>query len=318
MATPRLTIQIVTWNSAKHMPATLAALKNLPAQTAHIRIIDNHSSDNTLETVRALLPTADIIELPHNIGFAGAHNIGFAACATEFVMTHDPDVSLTYDCLDELLSVFEDEHVGAVQGKLYRQGEDDGGRAIIDSAGIVHTATLNGRERGAGEVDLGQYNAPERVLAVTGACGIFRVSALMAIAHSSSHGPEIFDEDFFSYKEDVDVGWRLTRAGFMCMYEPVVMGTHVRTLGKRGAWPWFLQISQISKRLVSQRTRYSMRNYVWMLIKNISWQEELIYGIPIAIRLFAMLLASVIFFPLLRVWFEVVEKIPVMIQRRHH
>ncbi|MBI3255879.1 MAG: glycosyltransferase [Candidatus Andersenbacteria bacterium] len=318
MATPLLTIQIVTWNSASHMPTTLAALKDLPAALAHVRVIDNHSSDNTVALVQSLLPTADVIELPHNIGFAVAHNLGFAKCSTEFVMTHDPDVSLLSDALPELLAAFEDGTVAAVQGKLYRRETAADGRGIIDSAGIVHTATLNGRERGAGEVDTGQYNAPEKLLAVTGAGGIFRMSALQAVAHHDSHGPQIFDEDFFAYKEDVDLGWRLNRAGFTCLYEPVVMGTHARTLGKRGSLPWFLDPAQAFKRLASIRTRYSIRNYVWMLIKNISWQEEIIYGIPIATRLLIMLAATIIFFPLLPVWFEVVEKLPDMVHKRHH
>ena len=313
---PKLTIQIVTWNSEKHLQKTLGALKDLPQALGVVRVIDNGSQDGTVACVKMLLPQADLVVLPHNIGFARAHNLGFAKCTTEFVMTHDPDVTFNPESLPELLNSFDDETVAAVQGKLYRVEQAPDERPIIDSAGIVHTATLNGRERGASEIDNGQYNATENVLAVTGAAGIFRITALEKIAYGGGNLPEVFDEDFFAYKEDVDLGWRLNRAGFVCRYEPIVMGRHARTLGKRGKLPWFLNPKQAIRRIFSPRTRYSIRNYVWMLVKNISWKQEIAYGIPIAIRLAFMVAATVVFFPLFSIWLEVAEDIPTMIRKR--
>lgn len=309
---PKLTIQIVTWNSAKHLPTTLQALKNMPASLAHVRIIDNGSVDDSVAMARSLLPQADIVTLPKNEGFAGAHNIGFAKCSTEFVLTHDPDLALNWTALDELLSVFEDEHVAAVQGKLYRREERDD-RPVIDSAGISQTLTLNGAERGANEVDTGQCNAPEKLLAVTAACGLYRMSALKAVAY---HHFEVFDDDFFAYKEDVDLGWRLKLAGYISMYEPIVIGIHARTLGERGSIPWFLNPVEAPKRIISLRSRYSIRNYVWMLVKNITWQEEIIYGLFIAIRLLYILLLTILFPYLFSVWLEIIEKLPIMIHKR--
>jgi len=299
-----------------HLAKTLGALKDLPQALGVVRVIDNGSQDGTVATVQKLLPQADLVVLPHNIGFARAHNLGFAKCTTEFVMTHDPDVTLNLESLPDLLASFDDEMVAAVQGKLYRQQQVPDERPMIDSAGIVHTATLNGRERGASETDNGQYNATENVLAVTGAAGIYRVAALEAVAYASGNLPEVFDEDFFAYKEDVDLGWRLNRAGFVCRYEPIVMGTHARTLGKRGSLPWFINPEEAPRRLLSSRTRYSIRNYVWMLVKNISWKQEIAYGIPIAIRLIFIFVATVVFFPLMTVWLEVAEDIPTMIRKR--
>ena len=299
-----------------HLAKTLGALKDLPQALGVVRVIDNGSQDGTVATVQKLLPQADLVVLPHNIGFARAHNLGFAKCTTEFVMTHDPDVTLNLESLPDLLASFDDEMVAAVQGKLYRQQQVPDERPMIDSAGIVHTATLNGRERGASETDNGQYNATENVLAVTGAAGIYRVAALEAVAYASGNLPEVFDEDFFAYKEDVDLGWRLNRAGFVCRYEPIVMGTHARTLGKRGSLPWFINPEEAPRRLLSSRTRYSIRNYVWMLVKNISWKQEIAYGIPIAIRLIFIFVATVVFFPLMTVCLEVAEDIPTMIRKR--
>jgi GT2 family glycosyltransferase len=314
MTGPKLTIQIVTWNSAAHLPATLAALKDMPLTLGMVRIIDNGSTDNSVALVQSMLPQADIIRLDRNMGFAHSHNLGFAKCSTEFVVTLDPDVQLNAQGLEEVLAVFENEKVASVQGKLYRLKEEEDDRPVIDSAGIVHTATLNGKERGAGEADTGQFNAPEQILAVTGAFGIYRMAALHNVAFQKT---QFFDEDFFAYKEDVDLGWRLQRAGYENWYEPVMVGVHARTLGKRGMLPWFLNPPQAVGRLRSPRTRYSIRNYVWMVIKNISWRQEIVCGLPIALRLLFIFIATVIFFPLFPVWFEIVERIPLMIHKRH-
>jgi GT2 family glycosyltransferase len=253
-----VTIQIVGWNSAKHLPQTVTALKAIPAEEVIIRYIDNASSDNSVSIVHDALPHADIIELGENKGFAGDHNIGFSMCTTPFVLTHDPDLTLHWPGMRRLLRLFDNPEVGALQGMLLRDGEAS---TPIDSAGIVHTITLNGKERGAGEKNNGQYDKQEHVLAVTGACGLYRVAALRDVSEEG----EIFDADFFAYKEDVDLGWRLNRAGWKVMYYPVLMGHHHRTLGKRGFMNWGLNFTAVQNRLRSPRTYYSIRNYNWMI-----------------------------------------------------
>ncbi len=306
---PNLTIQIVGWNSEKHLVAAARALQAIPEEQALIRYIDNASTDTSVQIIQSLLPTADIIELKENEGFARAHNIGFAKCTTPFVLTHDPDVELNWDEVKKLLKYIKaHSQVGAIQGKLLRRESD-----IIDSVGIVLTLTLNGRERGAGEKDVGQYEQKAAVDAVTGACGLYRMEALRNVAH----GPdEIFDNDFFAYKEDVDLGWRLKRAGFKSMYLPHLMGYHSRTLGKRGAMPWFMNPEEFPKRLRSPRTHYSLRNYIWMITKNKSLKDVLLYDWFIIPRLACWLLLSLLYPPLLRAWLEAARGLPRVLKKR--
>ena len=303
-----LTIQIVGWNSAQELPATLAALATIPRGEAIIRYIDNASSDGSDELVKKLLPEADRMLLPHNFGFAGAHNRAMARCTTPFVMTCDPDVAIDWPGIKELLATFQDPAVGAVQGKLYRT---DG--TSIDSAGIVLTRALNGHERGAYEEDTGQYDEEAELWAVTGAAGLYRVAALQSIAEGDG---QYFDEDFFAYKEDVDVGWRLRRAGWRVLYRPVLMGRHRRTLGRRGFLNWGLSWPAIWERLKSPRTRYSLRNWVWMIVKNVTLMQELKAGLFIAVRLVSFLVLSLLYPPLLGVWPEILRGIPTMLHKR--
>ncbi len=309
---PQLTIQIVGWNSANVLPAGLAALDKIPANEVVVHYIDNHSTDNSVELVRQLLPSAHVTELPHNVGYARAHNEGLRTCTTPFVLFHDPDVTLNWQGISSLLKQFDDPRIGALQGKLLRS-EQQGTRTVIDSTGIILSAALNGIERGSNTIDFDQYRTPSPVAAVTGACGLFRLAALKSVAYSAD---EYLDNDFFSYKEDVDIGWRLTNAGWQVWYHPIVAGVHVRTLGRRGAFNWGLQPQSLYQRLRSPRTRYSLRNWVWLIIKNASPLQLLIHAVPIAIRAIVFFGLSILYPPLIKVWFEIITGIPTMLSKR--
>ncbi len=304
----QITIQIVGWNSEEHLRGAAGALSGIPEDDVVIRYIDNGSSDGSVSVIREILPHADIIELGENKGFTGAHNIGFLRCDTPYVLTHDPDVELVWENVLKLLSAFDDASVGAVQGKLLRKSND-----VIDSAGVVSTLTFNGKERGAGEKDTGQFEEKTELLAVTGACGLYRMSALREIAHGER---EYFDADFFAYKEDIDLGWRLLRAGYASLYIPLVVGRHVRTLGKRGNVPWYVNPFRIYTRLKRERTRYSLRNYIWMLFKNMTVSEVVTRGVFVLARLGYFFLLTLLYPPLFSAWGEALRKIPSMIQKR--
>lgn len=298
----QLTIQIVGWNSAATLGATARKLQEIPVGLCVIRYIDNASTDDSVAIIKQILPHADIVRLTRNEGFAAAHNRGLSLCTTPFVLTHDPDVEIVYDGLMKLLEVFADKRVGAVQGKVLRAKRSTAGESRIDSAGIVLTRALNGRERGSYEIDTDQYNTRSRLLAVTGACGLYRLEALHAVAEAG----QCFDEDFFAYKEDVDLGWRLNRAGWLVIYVPTLVAYHHRTLGRRGVFNWGLSWTNIYQRLRSPRTRYSLRNWIWMIVKNAHGRQVWASGIFVLLRALTWFIASMAYPPLLKTWVEIV------------
>jgi len=309
----KLTIQIVGWNSANVLESGLSALKTIPQDEVTIRYIDNGSNDESVSLVKKLLPQADIINLSENKGFSGAHNVGLKRCSTEYVLIHDPDVVIEWTGIKALIDEMDRKSdVGAVQGKLLRR-EKINDASIIDSAGIELTLALNGRERGAYEVDRGQYNKKTAITAVTGSCALFRMTALRGVKHGEF---EYFDEKFFAYKEDVDLGWRLNNAGWKVMYIPVNVGVHRRTLGKRGFMNWGLNPSIVWGRLKSPRTRYSFRNWIWLIVKNASLKKELLHEIFIDIRIFVFVILSLFYWPLFSVWGEIWRGLPAMMEKR--
>ena len=281
------------------------------------RFIDNGSEDDSVDLVRQSLPGADVIERGKNTGFAAGHNLGFSLCTTSVVLILNPDVVLNWQGTKRLMGVFDDKHVGAAQGKIYRGKDSEETKSnVLDSAGIIQTLTLNGKERGAGEEDRGQYNRRTELLATTGACCIYRMAALGSVAYtpgeeaSSTPGvvfevPNVFDEDFFAYKEDVDLGWRLNNAGWKVAFEPVFMGFHRRSLKRH-----------VLRRLEDARTRYSLRNYCWMIAKNVQMGQLLRHGAFILGRLLILFCLSLVTPALFPAWREMWQGLPAMLAKR--
>jgi glycosyltransferase involved in cell wall biosynthesis len=304
-----LTIQIVGWNGAKHLEATVRALQNAPKDIAEVRYIDNGSDDDSIAIIKKYLPHADILTFQTNQGFAKAHNAGIARCTTPYILTLDQDQEIVWDGIAALLETMQkNPKLGAVQGKLYRKD----GNKIIDSAGIIQSLSLNGIERGANEEDNGQYDTEATIIAVTGGCGLYRIEALRDVAYSHNDsasaphplplqgegngtGAEYFDADFFAYKEDVDLGWR---------YIPVLASYHARTLGKRGIFNWGLNPKTIQNRANNFRTRLSLRNYVWMIAKNAPVKQLILHAVFIKARLFVFFILSLCSPQLFSVWGE--------------
>lgn len=306
-----LTIQIVGWNSAAVLPAALNRLKQCPKEII-IRYIDNNSADQSVETVKRILPGAQIITLDRNTGFAAAHNIGFKHCTTSWVMLHNPDLVLDIECLPVLTKAFEEVRVGAVQGKILK-GKNANNENVIDSTGVVMTLALNGADRGEGEIDTGQYDQSDTVAAVTGAGGCYRMAALREVADING---QIFDEDFFAYKEDVDLGWRLRRAGWQCKYIPVRQGIHPRGFGRKKANNLLERIAYAANKVTDQRTRYSLRNWVWMILKNASVKDAIKHEIFVDWRIFGFVLLSTVYWPLLATWLEIIRGVPKIMRKR--
>lgn len=300
-----VTIQILGWNSGDELKHCCRQLKRvIPAGQAEYRYIDNGSSDGSAEAVKEILPECQVIELGENRGYAGGHNAGLTRCTTPFILLLNPDVILNWAGTRQVLSAFNDRQVASAQGLLYREMKEK----IIDTAGIRRTLALNGQDRGAGQLDRGQFGVAEEVWAVSGAAGIYRIAALVDAALDG----EFFDEDFFAYKEDVDLGWRLKNKGWKNMYIPAVQGSHSRTLRKERAGGWGGAIGRIRNAL----TWISFRNWIWMVMKNASWKELLIHEIFVDGRIMIFMAISVAYPPSWRIWGEIFRGAGRMLEKR--
>ncbi|KPJ85102.1 hypothetical protein AMJ57_04365 [Parcubacteria bacterium SG8_24] len=273
-------ITIVTWNSMKHLPETLASVFAQTHEDRTVLIVDNASSDGTIGFVRERYPQAVILRNSKNLGFARAHNQGITYARTHlavpgeelYVMVTNPDLILDPGYLETLIRALESRlDAGSAGGKLLRafiKGEGELREPVLsgtfDSTGMRLARSRRTVERGAGEHDDGSvFGRTEEVFGVTGAAALYRLRALQDVAYRD----EYFDEDFFAYKEDVDLAWRLRLRGWEALYVPAARAYHYRTAygADRSSFRETVRNRRHRSGLVR---RLSYRNHLLMLLKN--------------------------------------------------
>jgi GT2 family glycosyltransferase len=223
---PQVTVVIVTFNSLPYIEECLCSLERQTYPALKIVVIDNASSDGTAAFLRDRLLERAIFN-QRNVGFAAAQNQGIRMSKQGWVLTLNPDVVLAPDFISILVEAAEsDTGVGTVCGKLLRWQPESSQpfSSTIDSTGIYFRPDLRHLDRGAEQLDRGQYERRDYVFGATGATALYRRSMIEDISVAG----EFFDEEFFSYREDADVAWRAQLFGWKCLYVPEARGWHVR------------------------------------------------------------------------------------------
>ena len=225
-----------------------------------------------------------------NYGFGKPHNEAIRLAKGEFVLLLNSDAILSPDYLKNALEPFRDEKVGAVQGKLLRYDFDrnelykskgDPSLNLIDTTGLMMLKNRRIICIGQGEADKGQFEKENEIFGVDGAVPIYRREALEDVklpiisqksTKSKVHDVdnedyEYFDEDFFMYKEDVDLAWRLRLYGWKAFYEPKAVAYHGRGSGDSMATDYISIIRE--RRKINARAKYlSFKHQRLMQIKN--------------------------------------------------
>ncbi len=265
----------------RYLPDLLISLRAQTFQDFSVLVIDNASTDGMIEFLRNEHPEVSVIRNTNNTGFAGAHNQGikYALHAwrgndlkNRYILVTNPDIIFTPDCLLRLVEEADitGEQCASLGAKLLRvtrEGEEPitvtTRTAIIDSTGLLVRRSRRVTDRGAGEVDNGQYDERREVFGVSGALALYRASALESVRVHDDY----FDAAFFAYKEDADIAWRLRLAGFEACFVPSAVAYHFRRAGgrdKSGILEWLKNHRRKSPLI----NFYSYRNHLALLLKN--------------------------------------------------
>ena len=267
-----VSVLITTYNSVEHLETCLESLRAQTYRPLDVIIVDNASTDGTCAILEKLRPEYHVIYNETNVGFAAGQNQAMRAARGRWLLSLNPDVILAPDFIDRLVARAEmHPEAGAVCGKLLRwqPGAANPRSRIIDSTGIYFTPSLRHLDRGAEELDHGQFDDAEFVFGATGAAALY--SRLMV--EDVSVDGEFFDEQFFAYREDADVAWRAQMMGWKCIYTPDAVAWHVRrvTPERRSALPVAINW-------------HSVKNRFLMRAKNISWHLYRRCALPATIR----------------------------------
>lgn len=239
----RVAANIVTFNSAQDIAACLQSLQKQTFRDFRIHILDNASSDDTLKVIEPF-DVDYLMRSPVNTGFCKAHNDLARRFPSEYVLFLNPDTVLRPTFIEELVHALDSRpDAASASGKLVRL---DG--KTLDSAGIMMFREQRHLDRGADQLDTGQFDKPEDIFGPSGAAALYRRKAL----DDAAIGGRYFDEDFFAYREDADLAWRCRLLGWNSIYVPTAVALHRRrvTPERRGKLPKELNYHSVKNRFL--------------------------------------------------------------------
>ncbi len=154
-------------------------------------------------------------------------------------------------------------------------GADPHKTNIIDSTGIYFTPNMRHLDRGAEEIDRGQYDRVQYVFGASGAAAFFRRDFIEAVSVEG----EFFDEDFFAFREDGDLAWRAQVMGWKCLYTPAAVAWHVRrvTPERRKDLPLVINWHSAKNRFL-MRGKNASGWLCWRLFFPVLWRDIMTFG----------------------------------------
>lgn len=238
---------IPNWNGARFLDECLGSIA-VQTHRAEVIVVDGASHDGSQALVRERFPDVMLLELERNFGFAGAVNRGVRdalARGADYVALLNNDATAEPGWLAALIATAEAHpEAGIVTSKFLRED-----RVHIDSTGDFYSSWGWAYPRGRDEVDNGQYDGDElrEVFCGSGGASLFRASMLREVG--------LFDEDFFAYLEDQDLGFRAQLRGWKARYEPAAIAYH-RLMGTSAT--------------IDNFGRYqAIRNCIFLYVKNV-------------------------------------------------
>ena len=213
---PDISVAVVNWNRRDHLRACLASLAAQRGANFEVIVVDNGSRDGSAEMARSEFG-ARVIANAANLGFCAANNQAFAAARGQFIALLNNDAEAAPDFLVHLRRAFDAApDIGMAAAKVL-VFEDP---RRIDKVGHLIYPDGQNRGRGTGEIDCGQYDRVEECLLPDGCAAMYRKTMLEAIGG--------FDEDFFMFADDAELGLRARIAGWRCLYMPGAVVRHHR------------------------------------------------------------------------------------------
>lgn len=263
---PAVAIVILNWNGKHFLEKFLPSVTESGYSNLTVVVADNASTDESVSFLKNKYPSVKLIINPVNEGFARGYNSALKKVNADYYVLLNSDVEACKGWIDPVISLMEgDKGIAACQPKVLsfsnqRQFEYAGASGgWIDSLGYPFS---RGRVFDHCETDTGQYDDVSKIFWATGAALFVRSTVF--------HQMNGFDEFFFAHQEEIDLCWRMQRAGYKIYAVPSSVVYHVGG----GTLP-----------MGSKRKVYlNFRNNLIMLFKNLSWSESL-WKIPFRLLL---------------------------------
>lgn len=263
---PLVAIVILSYNNKAYLQKFLPGVLASTYSNKKVVLIDNGSTDDGSSFVQQHYPAVQLVVLDNNYGFADGYNRGLAQVQADYFVLLNSDVEVTPNWIEPVIALMEsDTTIAACQPKILSYNNKDyfeyAGAAggFIDALGYPFS---RGRVFDVLERDNGQYNDTCKIFWATGAAMFVRASVYTKLGG--------LDGYFFAHMEEIDLCWRMQRAGYAIYCCPASTVYHVGggTLPKGNTRKVFL----------------NFRNNLIMLCKNLPWYQKL-FKLPVRILL---------------------------------
>ncbi len=248
---PLVSIIILNWNGMEYLKKCLDAVFSQTYKKISVIVVDNSSTDGSVEFINKNYRNVKVISLGRNCGFAEGNNIGIRMALNNrdvrYVAVLNNDTEADRNWISEMVSAAEkDERTGSCACKTIFMND----RTKIETAGIVIYENCSGAGRGAYK-DANEYSHEEEVFGAYGAAALYKREML----EDTKIGNDYFDSDYFTYQEEFDLSWRALLRGWKCTYVPTAKVYHV---------------GSATGRKMPGRVKYLLeRNRIWTITKNL-------------------------------------------------
>jgi len=240
--TPLVSVIIVNWNGKHLLDECLGSLFGQHFDDFEVIVVDNGSRDGSAEFLGERYPAVRVVKLNVNTGFAGGNNAGIRISRGKYIALLNNDTRTDPYWLLSLVGEAEtDSAAGMWASKILNYDQPD----MIDNVSLLLHRDAIGRGKGRLERDRGQYDQKEEALFPSGCAALYRKQMLDEIG--------LFDEDFFAYADDVDLGLRGRLAGWGCTYVPTAKVYHHYSSSSSAYSPFKAFLVE--------------RNRIWVLLK---------------------------------------------------
>lgn len=241
----KISVVVPNWNGAGSIGACLDSLLS-QSENPHIIVVENGSTDGSLELLKRDYPSVELIIHDRNLGFAGGVNAGISRALeldSKYVALLNNDALAAKGWLKALADFLDsNSQVGVATSKMLSASGE-----YLDSTGELYTIWGLPYPRGRREAITDKHDKDTKVFGASGGASLYRLKMLEEIG--------LFDEDFFAYYEDIDLSFRAQLAGWKIAYVPDAKVTHV--------------IGGTSNKIRGFTTYQSFKNLPWLMWKNV-------------------------------------------------
>jgi len=229
MKEPLVSVIILNWNGERFLENCLRSVLNQSYANVEIIVIDNCSTDKSVDILETKFPQLKLIKSDKNLGFAAGNNVGIRGSKGEYITLLNNDTEVESNWAEALVKAGQaapDIGMCACKVKFLQE------KNTLNSTGVILYPDLTAINRGIGEKDIGQYDGSTSVFCPYGAAALYKKEMLDKIG--------LLDEDYFMFREEDELGWRANLAGWRCIYVPTAVVYHYRSAATKVGSPFKL------------------------------------------------------------------------------